>query len=97
MNAALATFESLGARSWAERARRELGAALRGRRSGDEVTAQLTPHELQVASLVQRGLSNREIAAHLFVAERTVEYHLSNIYRKLDLRSRTQLAQALSA
>lgn len=97
LQSALGTFERLGASTWAERARREL-AATRGRSRPYSLDPAefLTPHELQVASLVQRGLSNRAIAGTLFVAERTVEYHLTNIYRKLQIRSRTQLAALLA-
>jgi DNA-binding NarL/FixJ family response regulator len=43
--------------------------------------------------LVQRGHTNREVAAQLFVTDKAVEYHLGNIYRKLDVRSRTELAR----
>ena len=53
----------------------------------------LTAQELQVATLVSQGLSNREAAAQLFVSQRTVEYHLRNVFTKLGLTSRTQLAQ----
>jgi DNA-binding CsgD family transcriptional regulator len=96
LQSALATFERLGARSWAERARRELAAtAGRGRAAALEVAERLTPHELQVASLVERGLTNREAAGALFVSERTIEYHLTNIYSKLGLRSRTELVRAM--
>jgi DNA-binding NarL/FixJ family response regulator len=53
---------------------------------------ELTAHELQVATLIARGRSNREISRDLWVSEKTVEAHLTHIYRKLELRSRTQLA-----
>jgi DNA-binding NarL/FixJ family response regulator len=52
----------------------------------------LTSHELRVAALVARGLTNVEIGAELAVSPKTVESHLSSIYRKLELRSRTELA-----
>jgi DNA-binding NarL/FixJ family response regulator len=55
----------------------------------------LTPHELQVATLVVRGMTNRESAAALFVTPKTIEYHLASIYRKLGVRSRTELALVL--
>jgi DNA-binding CsgD family transcriptional regulator len=56
----------------------------------------LTPHELQVAMIVARGATNKEAAAALFVSPKTVEHHLGQIYRKLDLRSRTELSALLS-
>jgi DNA-binding CsgD family transcriptional regulator len=94
---ALATFEQLGAAPWAERARRELAATRTPRtEKADELAELLTTHELQVAARVQQGLSNRQIAAALFVTERTVEYHLTNIYRKLEITSRTQLIAGLT-
>jgi DNA-binding CsgD family transcriptional regulator len=85
--AALETFEALGARCWAERARAELGR-IGGRTRADG----LSPAELRVASLVAEGRTNREIAAALFLAERTVASHLTHIYLKLGVRSRTELA-----
>ena len=57
---------------------------------------ELTPHELQVALLVAQGLTNREVGTALFLSPKTIEHHLSAIYRKLGLRSRTQLATLLS-
>jgi DNA-binding CsgD family transcriptional regulator len=81
-------FEQLGAAVWAERARAEL-ARIGGRRpAGQELTAT----ELRVARLVAEGRSNKEVAAALVVSLRTVEDHLSRIYQKLGVRSRTQLA-----
>lgn len=92
LRSALATFERIGALKWSERARREL-AAMRRRSAGTNALAQLTAHELEVASLVVRGATNREAATALFVAEKTIEYHLRNVYVKLGIRSRTELAQ----
>ena len=97
LGAALEAFEQLGAAPWAERARAELrasGARARSRRepSGDELTAQ----ELTVAQAVVEGASNREVAARLFVSPKTVEGHLGSIYRKLGVRSRTQLVVRMS-
>ncbi|HWT91981.1 MAG TPA: helix-turn-helix transcriptional regulator, partial [Solirubrobacteraceae bacterium] len=53
----------------------------------------LTPSELKIALLVAQGMTNREVAASLFLSPKTVEHHLSHVYRKLDVRSRTQLAR----
>ena len=99
---ALSLFERLGAATWATQARRELELAGAGDdedggadAAGSALEA-LTPQELHVAVHVGRGLSNREVAAALFVSSRTVEAHLRQIYRKLDLRSRTQLARLVA-
>lgn len=97
LHAALATFEQLDATAWASRARRELAAA-RGRSSptSTDITELLTPQELAVATLVARGLRNDEVAATLYVTRRAVEYHLTSIYRKLEISSRTQLANRVA-
>ena len=87
---ALAGFEELGADGWAERARRELGA-IGGRTRSDG----LTPAERRVADLVAEGRTNAEVAATLFLAERTVASHLTHVYAKLGVRSRTELARKL--
>jgi DNA-binding CsgD family transcriptional regulator len=81
-------FDRLGARGWSEQA-----SALRGEASGDDdsLTSRLTPAELRVALAVGRGASNREAADQLFISTKTVDYHLQSIYRKLHLRSRSQL------
>ena len=97
LRAALETFEGAGAAPWAARARDELRAAgesapRRGRRPLDR----LTPQELQVARLVARGDSNRDVAAALFLSPRTVEYHLHKVFRKLGVHARAELATALS-
>jgi len=95
---ALATFELLPAEPWAGRARRELASRSEGRAAAaSTVEAVLTAHELQVAALVGRGATNREAAAALFVTPKTIEYHLASVYRKLGVRSRTELAVALAA
>ena len=57
----------------------------------------LTPQERRVAAAVRRGASNRDIAADLFLSPKTVEFHLRQIYRKLDVHSRSQLVAALAA
>ena len=85
---ALAIFEELGARLWAEKARAEL-ARISGRRTTSD---ELTETERRVAELAAQGRTNKEIAAELFMGVSTVEAHLSRVYRKLGLRSRTELA-----
>jgi DNA-binding CsgD family transcriptional regulator/tetratricopeptide (TPR) repeat protein len=87
-----------GALALHERARSELAATgARPRRdillSGPE---SLTPSERRIAELAATGQSNREIAQALFVTPKTVEYHLRNTYRKLDIQTRQELAEALS-
>jgi DNA-binding CsgD family transcriptional regulator len=88
LEAARAGFLALEAPLWAERAAEEL-ARLGGRRPAG---ATLTESERQVAELVASGLSNKEVAARLVVTVRTVEAHLSKIYQKLGVDSRTALA-----
>jgi DNA-binding CsgD family transcriptional regulator len=94
LEAALAVFEELGAVLWAERARAEIGR-LGGRRARH--SDELTETERRIAELAGGGRSNREIAAELFVSERTVEANLTRAYRKLGVRSRTELARRLPA
>jgi DNA-binding NarL/FixJ family response regulator len=90
---ALASFESLGSPVWAERAREELG------RVGGRTPSRdgLTPTERRVAELVAEGRSNKEVAAALVVSPKTIDGHLSNIYAKLGIHSRTQLARRIAA
>lgn len=92
LRSALATFELQGAVPWADRARRELAPLRRADRAADTVADLLTQHELRVASLVRSGATNREAGTALFVTPKTIEYHLGSIYRKLGIRSRTELA-----
>jgi DNA-binding CsgD family transcriptional regulator len=87
---ALAGFEQLGAETWIERCKSELGSI--GGRTREEG---LTPAERRVAVLVAEGRTNREVAAALFLGERTVASHLTHIYAKLGIRSRTELARVL--
>jgi DNA-binding CsgD family transcriptional regulator len=94
---ALETFERLGARGWAERTRTELRATGEQQARRTETAAeQLTPHELQIAVLVAQGMTNREAASALFLSPKTIEYHLGQIYRKLDVRGRAQLARLMA-
>jgi DNA-binding CsgD family transcriptional regulator len=95
LRAALTAFERMGAQPWVERAAAELRAA-GGERSADGGVAELTPQQLEIARSVARGARNREVAAALFLSEKTVEYHLSRIYRVLGVRSRTELAHTLA-
>jgi DNA-binding NarL/FixJ family response regulator len=87
---ALEGFERVGAATWIEKARAELGSI--GGRTREEG---LTAAELRVASLVAEGRTNREVATALFLGERTVASHLTHIYAKLGIRSRTELARRL--
>jgi DNA-binding CsgD family transcriptional regulator len=92
LQAALAAFSELGAVLWAERAEAEI-ARLGGRRAGDR--DELTESERRIAELAAAGRPNKEIAAALFVSERTVESNLTRAYRKLGVRSRTELARRI--
>jgi len=90
IEAAHEAFETIGAACWAAKARGELG------RIGGRTRAEgLTAAEHRVAALVADGRTNREIAAGLFLGERTVASHLTHIYAKLGVRSRTELARRL--
>jgi DNA-binding CsgD family transcriptional regulator len=87
---ALEVFRRLGAVPWAERAEAELRATGETARKRDpSAVAQLTPQEFQIAGLVTDGLSNKEIAAQLFLSPRTVDYHLRKVFTKLGIASRT--------
>jgi DNA-binding CsgD family transcriptional regulator len=90
---ALATFDQLGAPLWSERARTEL-RRISGRRAPGE---ELTETEERAASLAAEGRSNKEIAAELFLSVHTVEAMLSRVYRKLGVRSRSELARRLTS
>jgi DNA-binding CsgD family transcriptional regulator len=98
LRSALTTFESLGATAWTARARTELGltAERTASRRGGKVL-DLTTQERHVAGLVADGGSNRDVASQLFISEKTVEYHLSSVFRKLGVRSRTQLVSVLGS
>lgn len=91
LHAALTGFEELGAPLWAGQTRAELGRI--GGRAGSR--DELTPAEQRVAALVAEGRTNKEVAAALVVSVHTVEAALTQVYRKLDIRSRTELARRL--
>ncbi len=94
LRSALATFESLGAESWAEEARKELRATgLTVTPSLDPTLRDLTPQELQVALIIAKGATTKEAAASLFLSPKTIEFHLGNTYRKLAVRSRAELVR----
>jgi DNA-binding CsgD family transcriptional regulator len=93
LRSAVATFNNLGALAWAVRGEAELRASGERLRSRELSREQLTPREMQIALFVAEGQSNREVAATLYITPKTVEFHLTRIYRKLGLRSRSELAR----
>jgi len=93
--AATATFERLGAQPWTQRARALSGGA--DAATPVPASALLTPGELRVALAVAEGETNREVAERLALSPRTVDAHLQSIYRKLRVRTRTQLALRIAA
>ena len=97
-------LEEMGMKAFAERARRELRATGETARTRTVPAARatgagaaLTPQEAQVARLAREGLSNPEIGARLFISPRTAQYHLSNVFTKLGITSRSQLDRVLPA
>ena len=90
-------FQLVGATPWAERAADELEAIGRSRpRWSPSLTQLLTPHEQEVVELAITGATTREMATDLFMSPKTVESHLTSSYRKLGVRSKTQLAHVLN-
>lgn len=97
LRAAHDLFTSIGMEAFAERAARELQATgeTARRRTATPTVVTLTPQETQIARLAREGLSNPEIGARLFISARTVQYHLSKVFAKLGIHSRSQLDRAL--
>ena len=91
LTAALGIFEDVRSELWAERARAELQRVVTR-----QAPATLTPTERQIAQLAADGLTNKGIAARMFVSAKTVEANLSRVYRKLGISARTQLGRALA-
>jgi DNA-binding CsgD family transcriptional regulator len=95
LRSAMEVFDSLGARLLADRAAEELRASGEvARRRPPGAVSDLTPRERQVARLAAAGASNSEVAARLFLSQKTVEYHLHKVFTKLGVTSRTDLAAA---
>ncbi|MFD7577313.1 AAA family ATPase [Kitasatospora sp. NPDC059817] len=98
LRAALETFERLAAHPWAARARTELtatGTPAPTTSPTGTPDSPLTPQELQITRLAAQGLTNREIAAQLFLSPRTIAHHLYKAYPKLHITSRTDLPTTL--
>ena len=96
LRTALTMFDAMSMAAFAARARTELSATgERARPRAPEAAQVLTAQEAHIARLVAGHLTNREIAARLFISASTVEYHLRKIFRKLDVTSRAQLARTL--
>jgi len=90
-------FSRVGAAAFAERARHELLATGETVRKRVFATIEeLTPQERHISRLASEGLTNPEIGAQLFISPRTVEWHLSKVFTKLDITSRKELRQAMS-
>jgi DNA-binding CsgD family transcriptional regulator len=95
LRAAADTFDALGARPWGERSRAELRASGESINRVPDARDQLTPQELQIATLAADGLSNREIAERLFLSPRTIGSHLYRIFPKLGVTARGEVAGVL--
>ena len=90
-------FVGMDLTGWAERAGNDLAASgARRRRAAEPADASLTSQETRVARLVAEGLTNREVAAALFLSPRTVEHHLGSVFRKRGWRSRSELVRAMA-
>ena len=93
LRSALEVFDDVGADGWAEQTRTALAATgERARRRDASTVDDLTPQETTVARLVATGLTNREVAARLFLSPKTIETHLLHVFRKTGVRTRAELA-----
>jgi DNA-binding CsgD family transcriptional regulator len=92
LTAARDGYAAFGARLLVERCERELKAGGVRLARGERSAVDLTPQEQAVADLVAQGRSNREVADELFLSPKTVQYHLTSVYAKVGVRSRTELA-----
>jgi DNA-binding CsgD family transcriptional regulator len=98
LRSAIELFDGLGAAPWSEQARRELRASGESIPRRDPTAPEkLTPQELQIALLVAEGRTNRDVAAALFLSPKTVEFHLTRVYRKLNIHSRAELVRLFSS
>jgi len=98
LRTAVESFDRIGARPWAEQAARELRASgVHARRRPPSRDEELTPQEFQIAVAIAEGLSNRGAAARFFLSPKTIEKHLSSVYRKLGIRSRVELVRRLGS
>jgi DNA-binding CsgD family transcriptional regulator/tetratricopeptide (TPR) repeat protein len=97
LRVALDAFAAMDLTAWVQRAADELGATGATARPRRPLASEpLTSQETRVALLVARGLSNREVAAALFLSPKTIEHHLGSVFRKRGFRSRTELARAFA-
>jgi DNA-binding CsgD family transcriptional regulator len=87
-------FHQVGAAPWEQRADAELRATgEKARRRDPSTLDQLTPQELQIAGLVAGGMTNRQVAAQLYLSPRTIDYHLRKVFSKLGVASRNELVR----
>ena len=98
LRSAIELFDGLGAAPWSEQARRELRASGESIPRRDPTAPEkLTPQELQIALQVAEGKTNRDVAAALFLSPKTVEFHLTRVYRKLNIHSRAELVRLFTS
>jgi DNA-binding CsgD family transcriptional regulator len=97
LRSALETFDRFEARRFRERVAATLaGIGDTDTRAAADTACELTPQQMQIARMVADGATNKEVAAHLFLSRRTVEYHMRNIFAKLGVRSRVELVKLVS-